>query len=294
MIIIPSSLAAVLDAWLDEGWFKSAILYHDHILLSVICAIVLVLPLCLSPSLDALRFSSTFGLLCDVYLVLLMVYLYWFRAPSSNSPLPSAPMFQLNFDSIVVLPVIFFAYNAHIQFLPIVSELSDSRWRNIHFLAFICPASCCVLYLVFAHLGYALYGDNVSDNVLLNFPKDSYLSDLALVAIAIDIIATYPLYAQPVVMSIHVLLFSKRPGDPVVQKRLLTVAYVLLSLVAARISRSLEMVLSLTGGIFATLLIFVFPGLIAMMFSYKPWMPGGLAALGIIIACCCAVVTFRI
>ena len=65
-------------------------------------------------SVNALRFSSLFGVLCSIYLVLAVTFVFFLDksiVPDFSKNFAEAKLFKLSFDGIVnSIPLIIFAY----------------------------------------------------------------------------------------------------------------------------------------------------------------------------------------
>ena len=90
----------------------------------------LLLPLSLSPTLRGLAVTSLLGTLCNVYTFALLVY----TAAEQPGPAAIADPRPVKWEGApLALPIIAFAFNCHIQYLPIIAELSrPSRYAPLH------------------------------------------------------------------------------------------------------------------------------------------------------------------
>mmetsp|Transcript_15619 Transcript_15619/g.19655 ORF Transcript_15619/g.19655 Transcript_15619/m.19655 type:complete len:118 (+) Transcript_15619:700-1053(+) len=91
----------VSDTWGQRFW-------------ATIFSFALLFPMSIPRSINALRFSSLFGVLCSVYLSLAVFFVFWCDkelVPSPSKNFHDAALFDISFSGVVSsFPLIVFAY----------------------------------------------------------------------------------------------------------------------------------------------------------------------------------------
>eukprot|EP01065_Artemidia_motanka_P045059 TRINITY_DN6528_c0_g3_i2.p1 TRINITY_DN6528_c0_g3~~TRINITY_DN6528_c0_g3_i2.p1 ORF type:complete len:597 (+),score=88.84 TRINITY_DN6528_c0_g3_i2:275-2065(+) len=152
--------------------------------------------------------------------------------------------------------------------LPIHDAMENPQ--NFTWLMSLAFAMCCVLFIVFALLGYvARGGDAVDVNLLIAMPEDSSASQFAKVLYSLAVMLTFPLQAFPAYRIVEIGLGMASGKHNVAAKwrknflRLATVSA--LGVVAWGAGSHLDNFVAILGGLTMCPLAFVFPSL----FHYK-------------------------
>lgn len=128
IVYIKSMLPNILLLFKTEeelGWIASD--GWGQIFWATIFSFVLLFPLSLPRSINALRFSSLFGVMCSVYLSLAVFFVFYCDKeliPDPAQNFKDANLFTLTFSGVVSsFPLIIFAYMYQVNIPMIYTEL---------------------------------------------------------------------------------------------------------------------------------------------------------------------------
>ncbi|CAE7560057.1 PGA [Symbiodinium natans] len=162
---------------------------------SVLLGTLLVIPLSLMDP-EYLAFSSTLSVAANVYLVLLITFLFVSQSEAtSHQPfcwLGAGPG-VITMGSALMQSMIF-----QMCTIPMYEVLED---RSVRRFSVCLVVSFCFVFLLFTTLclmALRLYGDGVSSNILNNLPPD-VSGDVARVGVGLAVIAVYPIYLESMV-----------------------------------------------------------------------------------------------
>lgn len=192
----------------------------------VIMALVLVLPISFFKTLDSLKFTSFFSLVLIYSLALGIVCyaqgildpcphtdnplnqfdiadrLYLFdQISNSTSSNPATchgatENFSTPTKTLSNLPIFVFSFTCHQNIFSIWNELSNRTHYRITKVISTSILSALFLYFVVAIEGYRTFGNNVSGDILLNYPQTIEVTMMR-IGIAIMVILSYPLQLDP-------------------------------------------------------------------------------------------------
>ena len=83
-----------------------------------------------------------------------------------------------------------------------MNEIKDYSQRRVDVTIFVSIASAVTIYLIVAMSGYNTYGDEILDDILLNFPKTELLT-VARMFVTCLLVFSYPLQLHPVSTTSH-------------------------------------------------------------------------------------------
>ncbi|OMJ10118.1 putative sodium-coupled neutral amino acid transporter 11 [Smittium culicis] len=162
------------------------------------------LPLLFFKTLEPLaKFSEA-----SIIFVPLVIIIFIIRAPVyfetemmssvSNNLLSSVPKFNFfGSNPLPAIGIIAFALmctqTAYQNYQSIDKSIANG-WRKASRFAVIV---CVIIYLTFSIIGYLIFGNKVSPNVLNNFPETDNYINFARVLMALSIILTYPMQFYP-------------------------------------------------------------------------------------------------
>lgn len=231
-----------------------------------------VLPLSSVRSLHALRYASFGAVACVVYMAGLLVW----RFQAHAVPLARA-------DAVGAFrsaPLLVFAFNCQVPFVPIIAEFTAPTWREITQLLVLTFAVTIALYEAVATVGYVTFAEaGVKDNVLDSFEEGDLLAIAASAAMVIVLVCSFPLYAFSVRSTLAHLLSSSLAGGAADAARgsdaggdaqagggaqrsinlALTAAIVVPCAILSMAFESLEVPLGLTGALAGTSIVFIVP-----------------------------------
>eukprot|EP00835_Amoeboradix_gromovi_P007004 NODE_985_length_2539_cov_0.269262.p1 type:complete len:317 gc:universal NODE_985_length_2539_cov_0.269262:841-1791(+) len=140
----------------------------------VLISLLIISPLAMKTRLDSLRTTSFIALIAVVYLVILVIY--FFAIASRDGEIKGIPykvfppLTMANLDLVEFLkifPAFVFAFTCHQNVLSVYNELENPtspRLLRVIGVSIVCSA---LVYSIMGFLGYTLFGDQLSDNIVL-------------------------------------------------------------------------------------------------------------------------------
>ncbi|KAM0055602.1 putative amino acid transporter, transmembrane domain-containing protein [Helianthus debilis subsp. tardiflorus] len=130
------------------------------------------------------------------------------------------------FNFFSALGDVAFAYAGHNVVLEIQATIPSTpekpskgpMWKGV-VVAYIVVALC---YFPVALIGYWMYGNAVSDNILISLNKPTWLIAMANLFVVVHVIGSYQVYAMPVFDMIETLLVKKLKFTPSFMLRFIT------------------------------------------------------------------------
>jgi len=236
----------------------------------LVVALGVLLPLCLAPTLTALRHASVLGM-CAMCYTILLVLLDAALSPAAREQDPelAVPIARLTPGLFSAIAIFSQSFVAHYNAPTIYSELRDKRpssWTRVVATAY---ALAFAAYLSFALAGARRFGSRVEGNVLRMYPATT-ATMLAWLSISVSTAMSYPLVFHPFRDSCVGLLCRWRgsavekapPAEVRSQQVLVALAFVPLSaLVGGRVD-DLGVVNALTGAVTGCLVAYICPAII--------------------------------
>ena len=137
-------------------------------------ALIMISPLAFKQRLDALKTTSSIALLAVVYLVILVGS--YFGIASKNGKIEGIPykvfppLHSANFDLfefLKIFPAFVFAFTCHQNVLSVYNELENPTSTRLLRVITVSISTSLIIYSIMGFLGYVLFGDAVSDNIVL-------------------------------------------------------------------------------------------------------------------------------
>ncbi|ODV61356.1 uncharacterized protein ASCRUDRAFT_75379 [Ascoidea rubescens DSM 1968] len=168
--------------------------------------IAIIIPLSFLRSLDSLKYSSMVALLSIAYLAIL-VLLHFFRNDLDGSLKGDISIIKpKGFTSTLSsFPIVVFAYTCHQNMFSIINELPSKKMSIITRIIAISIGIAMLLYISVGLTGYLTFGDLVSGNIIVMYPK-SISTTFGRFAIVILVMLSYPLQCHPCRMSTNHIL----------------------------------------------------------------------------------------
>jgi len=235
VIIIADNMSKVLAG----GPFDSRFLY-------VSVGSVIAFCLCFL-SQDALAFSSTFAILVNIYLFMVVCYFGISSPAKLTSMLPGdpwvGPVCYLAFSKggVAMFSALMMGLIIQMCVLPFYQELQDrsvAKFRTILKKAFV---FLFFLFAGFLYMSLLAFGEGVFSNVLENFP-DGLLGSMAQIGMVGVALSVYPLMLMPMVAPIKTQYGAKISG-------MTTLGIVVLTAVISYFVTSLGFVVVLNGAV---------------------------------------------
>jgi len=161
----------------------------------VAMAALLLLPLCLLPRIEALNYASAVAVVSIVYLEGDVIAHAARSLSDGTADLHSGGVTVLNLSVglFKALPVLAFALQCHLVYVPVYQSLRDKSLRTMDLVSVATYVLCFLLYVPTGLLGYMQFGRSTcSDIVAKNLPSTPD-TDVARGAIALTAMLSYPL-----------------------------------------------------------------------------------------------------
>lgn len=225
---------------------------------------VFVLPLSLFRSLEPLRFSSLFSIVCIVFMTLVIVIKYFQFvhqgfAPTISYQLSHLILFDWRLTHLLeAIPLVVFAFTCHPNVLPIYLVLKRRSSRRMYKVMNRSIGIATTVYCLCSAFVVLTFGDQT----MSNFLKNDYHRDGAVVTgcigFSIALILTVPLFVHTLRDNIREALLANRRLN-LFSHVLLSLMLVLLALGVALESSDIASVLAVLGATTNPIICFVLP-----------------------------------
>lgn len=225
--------------------------------------LVLVFPLTLLDSLHGLRFTSTGGVICLTYVLVVLVIRFFQHRLVDNTVsiyvLDDIKHSYAVIDFFIALPIQGIAYCAQFSVMPLWSELQRPTLTRMNSIIYTFGLSCFLLYAFVGLFGYLLFGVNAAGNILVNFSDDDILVTIGRLLLAATILLKVPLCSLPFRETLNDLIF---PGKKLDKKWIIleSTLYLLSGGILAVVLKNLNTALGILGGTTGVCISFIIPG----------------------------------
>uniref|UniRef100_A0A8C8R7R8 Solute carrier family 38 member 8 n=1 Tax=Pelusios castaneus TaxID=367368 RepID=A0A8C8R7R8_9SAUR len=233
--------------------------YSDYrFTLTALCLLVLF-PLSVPREIGFQKYTSILGTLAACYLTLVVMVKYYLRMEPVIMASSWASMFS-------VIPTICFGFQCHEACVAIHSSMRNKKFSLWIMVSVLSMIFCLIIYSLTGLYGYLTFGADVAADILLSYPGNDTVIIIARLLFAISIITIYPivlLLGRSVLQDVclnykcsHVVLTEPYERW---MRVVLTIMWIIVTLVIALFVPDISKVISLIGGISA-FFIFIFPG----------------------------------
>lgn len=227
--------------------------------LVLIFFLIFVGPFCYFDRLDKLKYTSFCGVLSIIFVIIATIYRYKHTHVPDNILVyyttPINRSYLNGFGKFV------FSFTCHQNIFAVHSEIGNNSITNMRRLIFSVALTALTLYLAFGYYNYLLYGQNIKDNIIMNFPNDI----LATIVRGLYIIVmgvSYPLQVNPCRTYLIKLtnIEIKKEYHKII-KVFSTTLIILLTYLIAISGMNLGLVYSIIGATASTFMCLIFPAL---------------------------------
>ncbi|XP_029290192.1 putative sodium-coupled neutral amino acid transporter 8a [Cottoperca gobio] len=250
--------------------------YTDQRFGLVLLCVLLILPLSIPKEISIQKYISVLGTLAATYLTVAIIIKYY-TTPAVLVHI--TPLYTSGISSwssmFSVIPTICFGFQCHEASIAIYSSMENQRLSHWVFISVVSMIFCLVIYSLTGVYGYLTFGKDVKADILMSYTGDDILMLIARLLFGISIITIYPiilLLGRSVIQD--PILSRRRRRDGVVavefesrSRYVLTVLWIMMTLLIATFVPDISKVISVIGGISA-FFIFIFPGL-CLMFAMQ-------------------------
>ncbi|PVD21371.1 hypothetical protein C0Q70_19544 [Pomacea canaliculata] len=163
--------------------------YMNRAFTIVVTSLLFILPMIFPRRIDFLKYASFVGVIGILYVVCLVTIKY-FLPHETPGPVKTSPDSWI--DVFLVVPAICFAYQCHVSVIPIYSCMEKRCLREFSKSVTLAMILCVLTYTVTAALGYLMFGDRITSDILLSFEPDTSVL-IAVILIAVKTYTTYPI-----------------------------------------------------------------------------------------------------
>ncbi|CDS07350.1 hypothetical protein LRAMOSA01299 [Lichtheimia ramosa] len=259
-ILIGDTLPLLFDRYLPQFPILS-----DRTFVVAIIGTCCILPLHLRRSIGSLAKWSMISVMC----LPIVVFMIILRAPAYYTAPPEWTW--VGNDASHALGIMAFSFAcsqvAFNNFLTLKDQ-SPFSWCQSTALA---TGMSWTVSITFAIVGYTCFGDNVQPNLFMNFDSNDGMINIGRFLLAITMIFTIPMGIFPTREAIHKTLGFETPSKQPNQWQHYIVTLVVFTtiMVLGMTVKSLGKVYSLAGGIAATTLAYILPGICYLVTRWK-------------------------
>lgn len=229
----------------------------------IVTSSLFIMPMIYPQRIDYLKYASVVGVIGILYVVGLVTVKYFMPHPEPGS-VKTHPDSWI--DVFLVVPDICFAYQCHVSVIPIYSCMEKRNLKEFSKTLTLAMTLCVLTYTVTAALGYLMFGDNITSDILLSFEPDIPVL-IAVVLIAVKTYTTYPILlfcGRAAFDCLWIAAWGLTDEQIVLREkaRRITVSSVwfAITLILAIFIPNIGVVIQILGA-FAAIFIFIFPGM---------------------------------
>eukprot|EP00761_Pharyngomonas_kirbyi_P012170 gb/GECH01012197.1/.p1 GENE.gb/GECH01012197.1/~~gb/GECH01012197.1/.p1 ORF type:complete len:507 (+),score=81.11 gb/GECH01012197.1/:1-1521(+) len=220
-----------------------------------------VTPLTMLTKINSLRFTSIFAVLSVLYLTSVVV----FRSIAKlvNEGIGIVHFVNFGMGLINTFTIISFAFSTHFNLFSIYQELRKPTKGRVLMTVNGSVISCLTIYTLMGTAGYFTFYEAVKGNVLINYSESDIPVEIGRIGLAFTICFSYPLLSFPCKRTIETTLFYSNPFTHLrntIESILITSTSFGLAILIPDVSA----VFGITGGLFASQLCYILPGLIIL------------------------------
>ncbi|KAL7402006.1 hypothetical protein ABVT39_008093 [Epinephelus coioides] len=243
--------------------------YTDQRFGLVLLCVLLILPLSIPKEISILKYISVLGTLAATYLTIAIIIKYH-TMPSVLVHI--TPLYTSGISSwastFSVIPTICFGFQCHEASIAIYSSMENQRLSHWVFISVVSMVFCLIIYSLTGVYGYLTFGKDVKADILMSYTGDDILMLIARLLFGVSIITIYPiilLLGRSVIQDPLMSWRRRRDGMVTAEfesrsRYVLTVLWIMVTLLIATCVPDISKVISVIGGISA-FFIFIFPGL---------------------------------
>jgi len=200
--------------------------------------------------------------------IILLMFVIWIRSFQAIRDGTSATVTQFKWDTnyLKAFPLFVFAYQCHPQLPPIYDELQDKSVQKMTTIIYASMFVESFVYISIGALGYIAFGENIDSNIIDNYSDD----DVAMIIVRSTMIAHF-LFAIPINFLPNRIYFYQFIGVEKDTREKLwvhivtTVGLFGTCVLLAILAPGASVFFSLTGSTCGVIIIFVFPGIFALI-----------------------------
>ncbi|KAL0214647.1 hypothetical protein P9112_006831 [Eukaryota sp. TZLM1-RC] len=237
-------------------------MFFDRRVLIIATALLILLPLCLLPNIDALRYTSAASLFCPIYLILMMGYRLYTNTFVIYEPRGEIEYFKFSTELFAALPLMGVSFTAHYNIPKMYQELKQRSVRKFRAVIFFSVTLCLVLYSSAATLGYVTFRSTTKDDILNNYGSGDIAASFGRAIMGLSIALSFPLVCFGLRNGIqNVFIKDLSPEKAGRRQAVLSTSIISVSVAVAILEESVTKVIRVSGSLFGFFITCVFPGL---------------------------------
>lgn len=252
VIISKQLLPSVIEAFVHRKSFFSSPPVCSFIFLAFVG------PLAYFTKLDKLKYTSFIGVSSILLVIAAAVFRYTETSETSTDIIYFAP---ISLGWLTGLGKFIFSFTCHQNIFAVNAELEDNSVGRMKKLILTVSLSSFSLYISFGLTNYLLYGNDVTDNVLNNYPQD-LLATIVRGLYVIVMGVSYPLQLAPArCYFMNIIGISTKTKKYMVIHFLITTILISLTYLIALSGAELGIVYSIVGATASCFMCLILPAL---------------------------------
>ncbi|CAM6100998.1 unnamed protein product [Calypogeia fissa] len=286
-----------------EKFGENSILGNRRVVMALL-ALLVILPLSLQATLKALKYSSMISVFMLTYLTLALISIGVFQIVKDGFP-TDVLIFQAGMRAFIILDIVVFAFQCHIQVVPIFAELAEhphpffkrdkdpleeevldeeiisemlvegnrsERVKRMDGVIFVSMSICFIGYVLVGEFGYLIFRDVESD-VLKSFGNTNFFMNIARIGMAVVAMVCYPLQHHPARLiiddAVKYVAKVSESGFSWTRHILITLGFFSFTLGVALLITDLGKVFSIVGSTGGVMVVFIIPGILLLLGSHN-------------------------
>ena len=157
---------------------------------------------------DALKYSSLFGLLCFIYFLVIVQYYFWSDAVSDSPTIWMLPHPDSPLSFFKTISLFIYAYGGHPIAFGITTELIEPSMQRLNRIIWNFCLFSTFIFSSVAFAGYFTWGTQTDGNLLKNYPDDENAVIVARIGICFGVGFTYPILANVIKNSLASIIYG--------------------------------------------------------------------------------------
>ena len=252
--------------------------WYIKFLLPYASSIIIVYPMCLIKDVSKLRIISLIGVVNLVFLIFIILfqskdYIKQENIDNYVNYIDIRKGFQDKFDTINFISTIFFASCFHIGCVPVINTLKNNVRRRIYKSIRRTILLDIILYLSITVVGYLSYPINTPSLIIQRPPLIEGDQDILMSIGKLGLVFAFFTKLPNVYSSLRITLFDKLFGTTEITNKknyIVTFIVIMVCVTVSILYADISSYINIMGGIFATLVGFLFPALLIVRANRRP------------------------
>ena len=252
--------------------------WYIKYLVPYLSTIIIVYPMCLIKDVSKLRIISLIGVVNILFLIFIVLfqskdYITEENIKNNVNYYDVRKGFQGKFDAINFISTIFFASCFHIGCVPVINTLKNNVRRRIYKAIRRTILMDLVLYLAMAVVGYLSCPENTPSLIIQRPTLKEKDSDILMSIGKLGLVFTFFTKLPNTYSSLRITLFDKLFGTTEITNKknyIVTFVVMMVCVTVSILYSNISNYIKIMGGIFSTLVGFLFPSLLIVRANNRP------------------------